>query len=130
VLLWKCNIRRYWENIFWIIVVGRQNSLLFKFISHNTILHQVILFLSRTVFIFFYILSAKTNTPFLINLKLKKIMYLNVSMGDYAIFQEHKVQEFNYNSYDDIGIFWPSYSPIRSHLLIDYLYVGRILLLN
>jgi hypothetical protein len=32
-------------------------------------------------------------------------MYLNVSMGDYAIFQEYKVQEFNYNSYDDVGIF-------------------------
>jgi hypothetical protein len=57
-------------------------------------------------------------------------MYLNISMGDYAIFQEYKVQEFNYNSYDDVGIFWPSYSPGRSHLLIDHLYVGRILLLN
>jgi hypothetical protein len=32
-------------------------------------------------------------------------MYLNVSTGDYAIFQEHKVQEFSYNSYDDVGVF-------------------------
>jgi hypothetical protein len=55
--------------------------------------------------IFFYILSAKTNTSFLINLKLKEIMYLNVSARDYAIFQEHKVQEFSYNSYDGVGVF-------------------------
>jgi hypothetical protein len=32
-------------------------------------------------------------------------MYLNVSMGDHAKFQEHKVQEFSYNSYDDVGVF-------------------------
>jgi hypothetical protein len=32
-------------------------------------------------------------------------MYLNVSMGNNAIFQEHKVQEFSYNSYDDVGVF-------------------------
>jgi hypothetical protein len=32
-------------------------------------------------------------------------MYLNVSTGDNAIFQEHKVQEFSYNSYDDVGVF-------------------------
>jgi hypothetical protein len=57
-------------------------------------------------------------------------MYLNVSAGDYAIFQEHKVQQFSYNSYDGVGVFWPSYSPGRSHLLIDHLYVGRMLLLN
>jgi hypothetical protein len=55
--------------------------------------------------IFSYIFSAKTNTSFSINLKLKEIMYLNVSTGDYAIFQEHKVQEFSYNFYDDVGIF-------------------------
>jgi hypothetical protein len=66
---------------------------------------QIILFLSRTVLIFSYILSGKTNTSFLINLKLKEIMYLNVSTGDYAIFQEHKVQKFSYNSYDDVGVF-------------------------
>jgi hypothetical protein len=57
-------------------------------------------------------------------------MYLNISMGDYAIFQEHKVQEFSYNSYDDIWVFRLSYSPGRSHLLIDHLYVWRILLIN
>jgi hypothetical protein len=33
------------------------------------------------VIIFSYILSAKTNTSFPINLKLKEIMYLNVSNG-------------------------------------------------
>jgi hypothetical protein len=55
--------------------------------------------------IFSYILSAKINTYFLINLKVKKTMHLNVSTGDYAIFQEHKVQEFSYNSYDDVGVF-------------------------
>jgi hypothetical protein len=54
---------------------------------------------------FSYILSAKINTSFLINLKLKEIMYLNVSTGDHVIFQEHKVQEFSYNSYDDVGVF-------------------------
>jgi hypothetical protein len=32
-------------------------------------------------------------------------MYLNISMRDHAIFQEHKVQEFSYNSYDDVGVF-------------------------
>jgi hypothetical protein len=29
-------------------------------------------------------------------LKLKEIMYLNVSTGDHAIFQKHKVQDFSY----------------------------------
>jgi hypothetical protein len=55
--------------------------------------------------IFSYILSAKTNTHFLINLKLKEIMYLNVSAGDNAIFQEQKIQEVSHNSYDDVGVF-------------------------
>jgi hypothetical protein len=52
-----------------------------KFISHNTILPQIVLFLSKTVLIFSYILSAKTNTSFPINLKLKEIMYLNIFNG-------------------------------------------------
>jgi hypothetical protein len=52
-----------------------------NFISHNTILPQIVLFLSKTMFIFSYILNAKTNISFPINLKLKKIMYLNVSNG-------------------------------------------------
>ncbi len=60
---------------------GHTNPLFFNFISHNTILPQIILFLSRTMLIFSYILSAKTNTSFSINLKLKEIMYLNVSNG-------------------------------------------------
>jgi hypothetical protein len=30
-------------------------------------------------------------------------MYLNASMGNYAIFQEHKVQKFSNNSY--IGVY-------------------------
>jgi hypothetical protein len=46
----------------------------------------------KTMLIFSYILSAKINISFLINLKLKKIMYFNVSTGDNAIFQEYKVQ--------------------------------------
>jgi hypothetical protein len=41
----------------------------------------IILFLRKTMFIFSYILSAKIYTSFLINLKLKKIMYLNVTNG-------------------------------------------------
>jgi hypothetical protein len=85
--------------------VGRWIRYSSRFISHNTILSQIILFLSKTVLIFSYIFSAKTNTLFIINLKLKEIIYLNVSMEDYAIFQEHKVQEFSYNSYDDVGVF-------------------------
>jgi hypothetical protein len=32
-------------------------------------------------------------------------MYLNVSMGDNAIFQEQKIQKFSHNSYDDVGAF-------------------------
>jgi hypothetical protein len=52
-----------------------------------------------------YILSAKTNTFFLINLKLKQIMYLNVSTGDNAIFQEQRIKKFSHNSYDDVGVF-------------------------
>jgi hypothetical protein len=66
---------------------------------------QIILFLSKIMLIFSYILSAKTNTYFLINLKLKKIMYLNVSMRDNAIVQEQGIQEFGHNSYDDVGVF-------------------------
>jgi hypothetical protein len=31
------------------------------------------------------------------DLELKETMYLNVSTGDNAIFQEHKVQEISYN---------------------------------
>jgi hypothetical protein len=38
-------------------------------------------------------------------------MYLNISTRDHAIFQEHKVQEFSYNSYDDIGTFDPRTPP-------------------
>jgi hypothetical protein len=66
--------------------VGIQTRYSLKIISHNTILPQIILLLSKTVLIFSYILRAKTNTSFLINLKLKEIMYLNVSTGDHAIF--------------------------------------------
>jgi hypothetical protein len=57
------------------------------------------------VLIFSYILSAKSNTHFLINLKLKETKYLNVSTGDNAIFQEQKMQKFSHNSYDDVGAF-------------------------
>jgi hypothetical protein len=32
-------------------------------------------------------------------------MYLNVSAGDNAIFQEQKIQEVSHNSYDDVGVF-------------------------
>jgi hypothetical protein len=81
------------------------NPLLFKFYFSQTILPQIILFLSETMLIFSYILSVKTNISFLINLKLKEIMYLNVSTGDNAIFEEQKVQEFSHNSYDDVGVF-------------------------
>jgi hypothetical protein len=76
-----------------------------KFISHNTILSQTVLFLSKTVLIFSYILSTKTNTSFPIKLKLKEIMYLNVSTGDNTIFQQQKIKEFRHNSYDDVGVF-------------------------
>jgi hypothetical protein len=74
--------------------------------------------------IFSYILSAKTNTVFLINLKLKEIY--NV------IFEEKKIPEFSHNSYDDVCVFWPSYSPGRSHLLIDhsYMYEEYFFLIN
>jgi hypothetical protein len=69
------------------------DPLLFKkFISHNTILPQIVLFLSKTMLIFSYILSTKTNTSFHINLKPKEIMYLNVSNR-------------SHNSYDDVGVF-------------------------
>jgi hypothetical protein len=50
-------------------------------------------------------------------------MHLNVSTGDHAIFQEQKIQEFSNNSYDDIGVFWTSYFPEQSHLLIDHSYM-------
>jgi hypothetical protein len=36
-------------------------------------------------------LALKQNTSFLINIEHNKIMCLSVSMGDHAIFQEHKV---------------------------------------
>jgi hypothetical protein len=55
--------------------------------------------------IFSYILSARTNTSFLINLELKEFIYLNVSTGDNAIFQEQKIQKVSHNSYDDVGVF-------------------------
>jgi hypothetical protein len=42
-----------------------------NFISHNTILPHIVLFLGKTMLIFSYIFSAKTNTSFPINLKLK-----------------------------------------------------------
>jgi hypothetical protein len=32
-------------------------------------------------------------------------MYLNVSTGDNAIFQEQRIKEFSHNSYDDVGVF-------------------------
>jgi hypothetical protein len=85
--------------------VGIRTHYSSKFISHNIILLHIILFLSKIVLIFSYILIAKINTHFLINLKLKEIMYLNVFMGDNAIFQEQKIQEFSCNSYDDVGVF-------------------------
>jgi hypothetical protein len=50
-------------------------------------------------------------------------MYLNVSTGDNAIFEEQKVQEFSHNSYDDVGVFWSSYSTEQSHSLIDHSYM-------
>jgi hypothetical protein len=50
-------------------------------------------------------------------------MYLNVFMGDNAIFQEQKIQEFSCNSYDDVGVFWPSYSLGESYSLIDHSYM-------
>jgi hypothetical protein len=55
--------------------------------------------------IFSYILSARTNTSFLINLELKEFIYLNVSTRDNAIFQEQKIQKVSHNSYDDVGVF-------------------------
>jgi hypothetical protein len=69
---------------------GHTNLLLFKIISHNSILPQIALFLSKTVLIFSYILSAKTNTSFPINLKLKKIMYLNVSKRETMLSSKNK----------------------------------------
>jgi hypothetical protein len=57
-------------------------------------------------------------------------MYLNVFTGDNAIFQEQGIQEFSHNSYDDVGVFWSSYSLRQSHLLIDHFNLGRIFLLN
>jgi hypothetical protein len=44
-------------------------------------------------------------------------------MGDNAIFQEQKIHEFSHNSYDDVGVLWPSYSPGQLHLLIDHSYM-------
>jgi hypothetical protein len=32
-------------------------------------------------------------------------MYLNVSMGDNAIFQEQMIKKFSHNSYDDVRVF-------------------------
>jgi hypothetical protein len=37
--------------------------------------------------------------------------------GYNAIFQEQKIEKFSHNSYDDLGVFWLSYSPGQSHLL-------------
>jgi hypothetical protein len=48
----------------------------------------------------------------------------------YAIFQEQKIQEFSHNAYNDVGVFWPSYSPDSHTYYRSLLYVGRILLLN
>jgi hypothetical protein len=56
--------------------------------------------------IFSYILSDKTNTSFLINLKLKKIMYLNVSSLETMLSSKNiRSKEYSYNSYDDIAVF-------------------------
>jgi hypothetical protein len=65
------------ESLQWVY----RSTTLQNFISHNTILPQIVLLLSKTMLIFSYIFSAKTNTSFPINLKLKEIMYLNVSNG-------------------------------------------------
>jgi hypothetical protein len=53
-------------------------------------------------------------------------MYLNVSTGDHAIFQEHKVQKFSCNSYDDIELHRGILTvilPGHSRLLIDHSYM-------
>jgi hypothetical protein len=51
-------------------------------------------------------------------------MYLNnVSTEDNAILQEQKIQEFSHNSYDNVGVFYPSYFIGQSHLLIDHSYM-------
>jgi hypothetical protein len=42
---------------------------------------------------------------FPINLELKEFIYLNVSTGDNAIFEEQKIQKFSHNSYDNVGVF-------------------------
>jgi hypothetical protein len=80
--------------------------LLKKCISHSTILPQIVLFISKTMLIFSYRLSTKINISFLINLKLKKIMYLNVSPPETMLSSKNiRSKEYSYNSYDDIGIF-------------------------
>jgi hypothetical protein len=55
--------------------------------------------------IFSYRHSYKTKYIFLINVELKKIMYLSVSAGDHTIFQEQNIQKFSHNSFDDVGAF-------------------------
>jgi hypothetical protein len=129
MLQWKCSIRKCWENISWIIVVGIQTHYSSMFISHNTILPQIILFLSKIYLSFLIYLALNQNTSFLINLEPKKIMYLNVSTRDNAIWdimlssKNKEIQEFSHNSYDDVGVFWSSFSSGRSCLLIDHSYV-------
>jgi hypothetical protein len=53
----------------------------------NTILPQIILFLTRTWLSFLIGLAFMKLISFLINLELRKLMCLNVYMGDNAIFQ-------------------------------------------
>jgi hypothetical protein len=48
-------------------------------------------------------------------------MYLNV-------FQQQKIQEFNHNSYDDVGYFDRRTPPDSHTYYRPLLYVGRILL--
>jgi hypothetical protein len=55
------------ESLYWIY----GSPTLQNFISHNTILPQIVLLLNKTMLIFSYIFSAKTNTSFPINLKPK-----------------------------------------------------------
>jgi hypothetical protein len=51
-------------------------------------------------------------------------------MGDNAIFQEQKIQEFSHNSYDDVGVFILTVVLPQTVTLIDrsLLYIGRMLI--
>jgi hypothetical protein len=72
--------------------VGTRTHYSSKLVFHNTVLLQIISFSNKDS-AHLINLERKQLISFLINIEIKRIMYLNACMYNYAIFQDHKVQK-------------------------------------